>query len=331
MITGPTYLTMLRMLLAITFSIFAMFPYNWAKIIALIIFIVATLTDKIDGIWARRKKLVTDLGAFLDPLADKMLVNLAFLILVYQNIIPLWVFAIIIVRDLAVDGMRMMAARSRITIAASFYGKLKTTAQMLAIAIFLINAIFLNDTIGVIANVTLYLSLALTIFSGLDYLVKGYKKVIRSKKPPCHSEPPTNISRHNIHLFLITISFESLTLKRRFKKLSYKSPISANGPHNRYIQSESRFPRIDIKTATIAVAIASPIIVPSQVLFLEIFGKGLDFLKTLPPNTLPERYAKMSYPGTPKIIYQKCCTSIFAINTAPPTNKIISTIANHKR
>lgn len=181
-ITGPTYLTLIRMVLAIVFSIFVMIPYTWTKITALVIFITAAITDKIDGIWARRKKLVTDLGAFLDPLADKMLVNLAFLILTYQNIIPLWVFAIILVRDLAVDGMRMMAARNKITIAASFYGKAKTTAQMLTLSIFLLNTIINNNVLDIIGNILLYLSLVLTIFSGLDYLIKGYNKVIKPKK-----------------------------------------------------------------------------------------------------------------------------------------------------
>ena len=70
--------------------VFALSPDTWAKVTALIIFIIAALTDLIDGKWARKKKIVTDLGAFLDPLADKMLVNLAFLVLVYLNVVPLW-------------------------------------------------------------------------------------------------------------------------------------------------------------------------------------------------------------------------------------------------
>ena len=102
--TGPTYLTILRMVLSVVFMIFAVLPDTWAKIVALVIFIIAAITDKIDGIWARKSKKVTDLGAFLDPLADKMLVNLAFLVLTYLNVVPLWVFAIILVRDFAVDG-----------------------------------------------------------------------------------------------------------------------------------------------------------------------------------------------------------------------------------
>ncbi|MDO4747154.1 MAG: CDP-diacylglycerol--glycerol-3-phosphate 3-phosphatidyltransferase, partial [Candidatus Saccharibacteria bacterium] len=149
--TGPTYLTILRMLLSVVFLVFATLPDTWARITALVIFIIASITDKIDGHWARKSKQVTDLGAFLDPLADKMLINLAFLALVYLGVVPLWVFAIILVRDFAVDGMRMMAARNKITIAASFFGKLKTTVQMITLIILLLNLIINNDIIGILA------------------------------------------------------------------------------------------------------------------------------------------------------------------------------------
>lgn len=178
-LTGPTYLTILRMILSVIFMIFALIPYHWASIVALIVFIAAAITDKIDGIWARKSKLVTDLGAFLDPLADKMLVDLAFLVLVYINVVPIWIFAIILVRDLAVDGMRMMAAKSGVTIAASFYGKLKTTVQMTALITLLAAIVLQNDIIHTIGLIALYLALALTVFSGADYLIKGYKKFIK--------------------------------------------------------------------------------------------------------------------------------------------------------
>lgn len=178
-LTGPTYLTILRMILSVVFMIFALLPYHWSSIIALIIFIAAAITDKIDGIWARKHDLVTDLGAFLDPLADKMLVDLAFLVLVYIGIVPLWVFAIILVRDLAVDGMRMMAARTGVTIAASFLGKLKTTVQMTALITLLSAIVLQNDIIHILGLIALYLALALTVLSGADYLIKGYKEFIK--------------------------------------------------------------------------------------------------------------------------------------------------------
>ena len=178
-LTGPTYLTILRMVLSVVFMVFALQPELWARIAALVVFIIAAITDKIDGIWARNSKQVTNLGAFLAPLADKMLVDLAFLFLVYINVVPLWVFAIIIVRDLAVDGMRMMAALGNITIAASFFGKLKTTVQMVALITLLANLILNNDIVGILGQITLYLALILTVLSGADYLIKAWPNAIK--------------------------------------------------------------------------------------------------------------------------------------------------------
>lgn len=178
MITGPTILTILRMVLAIVFVVFACLPELWAHIVALVVFVVAAVTDQIDGHWARKQKIVTDLGAFLDPLADKMLVNLAFLVLTVSGIVPLWVFAVILVRDFAVDGMRMMAARTGATISASILGKLKTISQMTALIIILANLIFVQEPLAIIGNIVLYFALFLTVLSGVDYLIKGWKKVI---------------------------------------------------------------------------------------------------------------------------------------------------------
>ncbi|MBR3253501.1 CDP-diacylglycerol--glycerol-3-phosphate 3-phosphatidyltransferase [Candidatus Saccharibacteria bacterium] len=180
--TGPTVLTILRMILSAFVMVFALLPYEWAKIVALVVFILGAITDRIDGKWARKKKLVTDLGAFLDPVADKMLVNLTLLVLVYIGIIPIWVFAIILVRDFAVDGMRMMAARDGVTIAASYFGKLKTTVQMIALIILLLNLIVNLDIFTILGNIALYLALVLTVFSGVDYLSKGWKKIIKKSK-----------------------------------------------------------------------------------------------------------------------------------------------------
>ena len=178
-ITGPTMLTIGRMILVIPFMICCLQEGIAPKVLALTLFSIASLTDLIDGKWARKKHLETDMGAFLDPLADKMLVDLAFLVLVHMNIIPLWMFAVIIVRDLAVDGMRMMAAREGITIAASIFGKTKTMIQMITLISILANTILANDVIGVINTILLYVVVILTVYSGLDYLIKGWQKVIK--------------------------------------------------------------------------------------------------------------------------------------------------------
>ncbi len=178
-LTGPTYLTIARMIISVIFMIFVLVPTAWARIVALVLFVAGTISDLIDGKWARKQKIVTDLGAFLDPLADKMLVNLAFLALVAMGVIPIWVFAIILVRDFAVDGIRMMTARNGVTIAASFYGKLKTTFQLTALIIILLNLIVNIELFNILGNITLYVALILTVFSGADYLVKGWKKLIK--------------------------------------------------------------------------------------------------------------------------------------------------------
>ncbi|MBR2993893.1 CDP-diacylglycerol--glycerol-3-phosphate 3-phosphatidyltransferase [Candidatus Saccharibacteria bacterium] len=178
-LTGPTYLTIARMIVAVVFMVFVLIPATWTRIVALILFVAGAISDLIDGKWARKQKIVTDLGAFLDPLADKMLVNLAFLALVDIGAVPVWVFAIILVRDFAVDGMRMMAARDGVTIAASLYGKLKTTLQLTALIIIQLNLVVNINLFTILGNIALYVALILTVFSGADYLIKGWKKLIK--------------------------------------------------------------------------------------------------------------------------------------------------------
>lgn len=179
---GPTALTILRMILSAIFMVFVLIPAKWSQITALVIFIIAAITDKIDGIWARKSKIVTDTGAFLDPIADKMLVDLAFLALVYLGIVPIWVFAIILVRDLAVDGLRMNLAKTGQTLSASFLGKLKTTVQMVALIILLANLVLDFAPLAILGDIALYLALAFTIISGADYLIKDYRKITKQTK-----------------------------------------------------------------------------------------------------------------------------------------------------
>ena len=178
-ITGPTWMTISRIVLATVFTVLIMIPQIWTRVFALIVFIIAAITDRIDGEWARKTKTVTPLGTLLDPIADKMLVNLAFLTLVYFHVVPLWVFAIVLVRDFAVDGMRVMLAQKKDTIAASFYGKAKTATQMFALTFLIANMTLLQEPIAIIGNILLYASLVLTVYSGADYIIKGYKKHLK--------------------------------------------------------------------------------------------------------------------------------------------------------
>ena len=168
-------LTILRIILIIPLMICIFIDDLPAKIVAIIIFALASITDYIDGYWARKERLVTDLGIFLDPLADKMLISLTFLALVYLNLVPLWMFAVILVRDLAVDGMRMMSAKNGITVPASKAGKLKTTIQMYTILFILLNRILNFGPLTIVNTILLYIVVVLTVFSGLEYLIKGRK------------------------------------------------------------------------------------------------------------------------------------------------------------
>ena len=174
----PTILTILRIVLIAPLMICIFMNNLTAQIITILCFVLASITDFVDGRLARKNKQVTTLGEFLDPLADKMLVNLTFLALVVLGRVPVWVFAIILVRDFIVDGIRMLAAKNRITIAASKYGKLKTMVQMITITLILMNVIIGNEVFGVINTVLLYIVVALTVFSGCDYLIKSRKLMI---------------------------------------------------------------------------------------------------------------------------------------------------------
>ncbi len=191
-INTPTILTLLRIVLVAPLMILLFEPAPWAKFLALVIFIVASITDLIDGKMARKNNQVTDLGAFLDPLADKMLVNLTIFALTLQGVFDPWFFPIILIRDFAVDGMRMMVAKTGETVSASIWGKAKTMTQMIIIGIILFETgLFMIPEVAAatpewIFNIAInfgfigeFVILFLTVFSGAQYLIDGYKKAIK--------------------------------------------------------------------------------------------------------------------------------------------------------
>lgn len=181
----PTILTITRMVLVIPMMVCLTLGSEVSDgsglyVAALVLFVIAALTDKIDGDLARKHNQVTDLGKFLDPLADKMLVNLTFLALTVMGVVPVWMFAVILIRDFAVDGMRMMVARKGETVAASMIGKSKTMTQMIGLATILLSLILSNSMLLTVGTIILYVAVALTLWSGMDYLTKGYKKAIKA-------------------------------------------------------------------------------------------------------------------------------------------------------
>lgn len=172
----PNKLTMLRILMIPVFMLLIIFKYltggytvggntvSWLQLLAMIVFAVASATDWLDGHIARARGLVTNFGKFADPLADKMLTMTAFIFLVALNLAPAWVVAIIVCRELAVTGLRLIVVENKgQVIAAKMPGKIKTTAQMLAIIFLLVGDPFYIGTI------LLYIALVFAVYSGYDY------------------------------------------------------------------------------------------------------------------------------------------------------------------
>ena len=163
----PNRLTILRIFL-IPFFVFFMLS-DFSKWIALIIFVVASLTDMLDGKIARKYNLVTDFGKFMDPLADKLLVCSALICLVELNRIPAWIVIAIISREFIISGFRLVAAEKQIVIAANFWGKIKTVCQMFMVILMIANI----RELMLITQIMMWLSLILTVVSLMTYMVQN--------------------------------------------------------------------------------------------------------------------------------------------------------------
>ncbi|MEE1351778.1 MAG: CDP-diacylglycerol--glycerol-3-phosphate 3-phosphatidyltransferase [Clostridia bacterium] len=171
-------LTLLRVVLVPIFIVFMTVDALWAKIIGLIVFIIASLTDMLDGQIARKRNLITTFGKFADPLADKMLTTAAFLVFMQKDIIDLWPVFIILIREFAVSGIRLAAAAEGEVIAASFWGKFKTVTQMLSIIVGIILMCIPQIPLAVSNMITLVLvwvCVLFTVISGAEYIVKNWK------------------------------------------------------------------------------------------------------------------------------------------------------------
>ena len=189
----PNKLTVFRVILILPFVVVllgsfkswgwydAIFDYNYAlaEYIALGIFIVASLTDLLDGKIARKYNLVTNFGKFMDPLADKLLVCAAMIVLVEMARIPSWVVIVIISREFIISGFRLIASDNGVVIAASYWGKFKTTFQMIMICMMIVkDAPFLSaygyeDVFAKATDFVMWIALALTVISLVDYLIKN--------------------------------------------------------------------------------------------------------------------------------------------------------------
>jgi CDP-diacylglycerol--glycerol-3-phosphate 3-phosphatidyltransferase len=160
---------------------FADVTITYSEIIATVIFIIAASTDGLDGYIARKRKLVTNLGKFLDPLADKLLVTAALISLVDRGSVEAWMAIVIISREFAVTGLRLVAAVDGQVIAASKLGKLKTIVQIVAICVVMLNN-FPFGTVGIPMDmIAMWVAVIITIYSGIDYFYKN-KNVIQFKR-----------------------------------------------------------------------------------------------------------------------------------------------------
>ncbi len=149
-------------------------------LICLVLFIIASLTDLFDGKLARKHNLVTTFGKFMDPIADKMLVNTMLVLLAYWRMIPVVCVVLMIMRDLIVDAIRLLAAEKQVVVAAGPLGKLKTVMQMAAIIIVLLDN-FPLGFLGVSFDlITIWLATLISVISGLDYLNKHKDMIMES-------------------------------------------------------------------------------------------------------------------------------------------------------
>jgi len=175
----PNKLTLLRILLVPVFIFVMLVPIfgDASKWVALAIFAVACFTDFLDGKIARKYNLITNFGKFMDPLADKLLVCSALVVLVGLGKTPSWFVAIIIAREFVVSGLRLIAVDNGIVIAASWWGKFKTAFQMTFIVLLIADLPFL----GLVTTILFWLTLALTLISMIDYLWKNRSVISQTK------------------------------------------------------------------------------------------------------------------------------------------------------
>ncbi|WP_243386937.1 CDP-diacylglycerol--glycerol-3-phosphate 3-phosphatidyltransferase [Bacillus kexueae] len=189
----PNKITLARILLIPFFMIVMLGGFEWGQLsvgneqipmthfVGAIIFIIASTTDWIDGYFARKYNLVTNLGKFLDPLADKLLVSAALIILVELQLAPSWMVIVIISREFAVTGLRLVLAGEGEVVAANMLGKIKTWAQIVAISALLLHNLPFSLLSIPFATISLWIAVIFTVVSGWDYFMKNRHAFKHSK------------------------------------------------------------------------------------------------------------------------------------------------------
>ena len=177
----PNKLTVCRVAMIPFFVVFLLYPdlTKYSNYIAAAIFIIASLTDYADGKIARKYNLVTNFGKFMDPLADKLLVCAAMICLVEMGKLAAWIVIVIMSREFIISGFRLVASDNGIVIAASYWGKFKTTFQMLMIIVLILD--IPSDAFRLLGEGLTYIALALTVISLVDYIFKN-RETLKEQK-----------------------------------------------------------------------------------------------------------------------------------------------------
>ncbi|HNY72098.1 MAG TPA: CDP-diacylglycerol--glycerol-3-phosphate 3-phosphatidyltransferase [Syntrophales bacterium] len=178
----PNTITMVRISFVPVLFLLLLSPGQTMSLIIAALFIAVSFTDMLDGYVARRYRIVTTLGKFLDPIADKLVINTAMILMIPIGRIPAWVVAIIVIRDFAVDGIRNIASSEGYIIQASWLGKQKTLCQVFAVSALMIHYPFLGADAHVVGTTILFIALILSVYSGLDYLTKFYRHILLGKE-----------------------------------------------------------------------------------------------------------------------------------------------------
>ncbi len=188
----PNKITLSRIALIPVFMMIMLAPLDWGvarfgdvsievtHLVGAILFIVASTTDWIDGYYARKLNLVTNFGKFLDPLADKLLVSAALIILVQYHLTPAWMAIVIISREFAVTGLRLVLAGDGEVVAANMLGKVKTWAQIIAISALLLHNLPFELVSFPFGHLAMWVAVFFTVVSGWDYFAKNWEALKNS-------------------------------------------------------------------------------------------------------------------------------------------------------
>jgi CDP-diacylglycerol--glycerol-3-phosphate 3-phosphatidyltransferase len=172
----PNTITLIRLSVVPFLFILLWSPGEFWSLVLAILFVAASITDLLDGYIARKYQLVTTMGKFLDPIADKLMINTAMILMIPIGRIPAWIVALTIIRDFVVDGVRSIASSEGLFIQASRLGKQKTLAQIIAVTALLIHYPIFGADAHRVGIIVLYFAFVLTVYSGTNYFIQFYKR-----------------------------------------------------------------------------------------------------------------------------------------------------------